>query len=1296
MTEKPTMLITMEQRDWAFDRIAQQIMFHLANLYKFTAIPFGEFPQLEQKRFDAVFCLWWACFPWLDQRGLIADKVYIGLYDGFSWPDNPVFWNLIVKRADGFAVANDRIRKRLWDGLDHEDRMRLRIVTTMDGVDFDKFHQTPLPQDFTVGWAGNSQAGGNIKGFDLIRQAVKKTGVKLVVADSHSGVIIPHDQMCETFYKKINCYVCASAEGEGTPNPPLESLASGKPVITTQVGIMPEVIVPNYNGIFVGRYAGSIADAISSLVTDRVKLEALAHVARSSVESFRWEERVLHYRDLFGDAERRKFVVTGRFAADRGVYPNPDHVEVVEAVADDLLAQDVLPVRHGAKRWCRPGVASDADTVWGGFDGNLTVFPAVNDELVPWPDHTVIIPLMPDGWFERNDVRSALEGARVFTPFTPYAGQLEKRYPWMDVKPCVLPVRRLAVGQADVEARQLVRSGKHLWVYAGVINSQVVRFVNSWKKLYAPKHPDSLLWVYGSGGQPELFRGAGTAQFRFHAAADVENIGNVLSQATGFVNPLVEESWGSTVLDVIRLGCPVVTLGCKARAGKFHVPSMHGLAGYPFAVKTYKGGFGEWFRLMDEVEQIGRGEAWLKVGKFGTALAKRNLNLRILPVKAKCEDVLPDVPADGSDGHSGKPAVQIGAVDGGGVVGNECDCAGEVESPVACASTGGCSGGGKKRVLIVYDRPNWAFSRIAQQQARFLSDEFIVDRLSLLELPDVAVLDYDIVVLMWYAALADIKDKLDPHTAVIIAHYDAATWGVGTWEREQLVAGLKFTPYHMFANFNLFRIISSELGYAVREHQFGFCQDGVDTGLFRFSEYRTDLNDTPLRVGWAGSTNTDWRWADVKGVPLLHAAIDGIDGVELMMADRKDKWRPIEEMPEFYAGVDVVLCCSQEWIEGTPNMLLEAASCGRAWISTRTGIAPEVFSSGAIIVDRTVEAVQKELVRLRDNRHLLPAMGRANRAEMVRAWDWSIRAESLRELCRVVETEKGKAKSGEGAMVPVPSTPAPAPVSFKAVRKHCLIPDFARSYDLTEMLTVFVVTTGGINYSDVVEALHGQTARFAVREIKNIEPMSAAFQQMIDRCKTKYFVQVDDDMVLYPNAIATLFRMINETDDVAIACAGLWDVHLGRAIFGVKAYDADLIRKYTFTDGLSCDVGQMKKLQEDGGRVAVANVLHHVDPIHCGILGQHSPKWTLLGIYERYFSLAQKARFRPESMTWVHGAVGKILERFRRTGDVYDWYALSGAIAGMAADVVDQEKRFSEYDNLPGWALVRHFTGKTW
>src|SRR5215213_11615024 len=71
--------------------------------------------------------------------------------------------------------------------------------------------------------------------------------------------------------------------------------------------------------------------------------------------------------------------------------------------------------------------------------------------------------------------------------------------------------------------------------------------------------------------------------------------------------------------------------------------------------------------------------------------------------------------------------------------------------------------------------------------------------------------------------------------------------------------------------------------------------------------------------------------------------------------------------------------------------------------------------------------------------------------------------------------------------------------------------------------TVCVITVGDEpNFTECLERLRAQTVGFRLEIIDRIAPMSRAFREMQDRCSTQWFVQVDEDMLLYPHAIASL------------------------------------------------------------------------------------------------------------------------------------------------------------------------------
>ena len=95
----------------------------------------------------------------------------------------------------------------------------------------------------------------------------------------------PYD-LVPAYYNAADASVLASHR-EGCPNVVLESLASGTPVVATEVGAVPELIEPGVNGRTVpARDADALAEAIREVLATEWSAEAVA--ASASVRS--WDE----------------------------------------------------------------------------------------------------------------------------------------------------------------------------------------------------------------------------------------------------------------------------------------------------------------------------------------------------------------------------------------------------------------------------------------------------------------------------------------------------------------------------------------------------------------------------------------------------------------------------------------------------------------------------------------------------------------------------------------------------------------------------------------------------------------------------------------------------------------------------------------------------------------------------------------------------------------------------------------------------------------------------------------------
>ncbi len=72
-----------------------------------------------------------------------------------------------------------------------------------------------------------------------------------------------------------SCFnLCESTRGG--PLPVVESLACGRPVITTAVGIVPEIVANGENGIIIERNRSDLRDAIDAMLDDKGLVNRLA------------------------------------------------------------------------------------------------------------------------------------------------------------------------------------------------------------------------------------------------------------------------------------------------------------------------------------------------------------------------------------------------------------------------------------------------------------------------------------------------------------------------------------------------------------------------------------------------------------------------------------------------------------------------------------------------------------------------------------------------------------------------------------------------------------------------------------------------------------------------------------------------------------------------------------------------------------------------------------------------------------------------------------------------------------
>lgn len=166
-----------------------------------------------------------------------------------------------------------------------------------------------------VGWVGNSRHhthGGRAphKGFSIVAEACARSGAVLIAKDTagdYSGDSYwTREQIRDRIYRQIDVLAVAS-EMEGTPNPALEAISCGVPVVTTPVGDAADLIQSHSGGWIVDRCVESFALLFGGLT--RKQCQEMAAQANRVIPFVRsWRYAADRMREMFAAAEQRRAV----------------------------------------------------------------------------------------------------------------------------------------------------------------------------------------------------------------------------------------------------------------------------------------------------------------------------------------------------------------------------------------------------------------------------------------------------------------------------------------------------------------------------------------------------------------------------------------------------------------------------------------------------------------------------------------------------------------------------------------------------------------------------------------------------------------------------------------------------------------------------------------------------------------------------------------------------------------------------------------------------------------------------
>ncbi|MBM6596239.1 glycosyltransferase [Microvirga pudoricolor] len=341
-TTRPHIALIVDLEDWAFANIARQVVAALGQEFEFEIIPLAVVEDISRvfmmcENADLMH-FFWREVPrlvrsphhrhHLDQKGLgydyfaerfLKNKVITAaVYDHLflTQPEIMDRVDLFNEYVDEYYVCS----QRLYDIYAQIEAYKAPAAILPDGVDLARFSPNNLQRledisnrPIVLGWVGNSKWAkhlGDPKGLHtILKPAIRELqeeGYEIVEHFADRQVrMISHADM-PNYYGQIDVLVCTS-EIEGTPNPVLEAMACGVPVITTDVGIVPQAFGElQREFILEARTVAALKDAILRMIREPSLLPRLSAENLTSIAAWDWPVMAARFGPFFHEALKRR------------------------------------------------------------------------------------------------------------------------------------------------------------------------------------------------------------------------------------------------------------------------------------------------------------------------------------------------------------------------------------------------------------------------------------------------------------------------------------------------------------------------------------------------------------------------------------------------------------------------------------------------------------------------------------------------------------------------------------------------------------------------------------------------------------------------------------------------------------------------------------------------------------------------------------------------------------------------------------------------------------------------------
>jgi hypothetical protein len=302
---KPKILVVVDVRGWALERTADNVIARLSGRYDFEkAFNKNAGEKIRAGNYDLLYITYETQFQDAGIEVTIPERAVTGVRCHFKWdgggrglPPSPEF----LAHLRRFTALNvpSKILYSIFNPL------HPAVFYTPHGVDINIFKPQPggpfssPAGELVLGWAGSLTNHPGKRGVEdyLVPAIEELAGVSLKLAAREKKWRTQQEMVA--FYKNVDVQICTSRT-EGGPHPLLEAAACGVPLISTRVGIAPELIRDGENGFLIERDIAAIRQAVVRLRDDRDLRRSMGKRAREIVAaSWNWDIQAQHYISFF-------------------------------------------------------------------------------------------------------------------------------------------------------------------------------------------------------------------------------------------------------------------------------------------------------------------------------------------------------------------------------------------------------------------------------------------------------------------------------------------------------------------------------------------------------------------------------------------------------------------------------------------------------------------------------------------------------------------------------------------------------------------------------------------------------------------------------------------------------------------------------------------------------------------------------------------------------------------------------------------------------------------------------------